>query len=101
MRADGPEKPGEGALRLLVFCAGLGMVTLASPLSCERATNRHQLLHDLPFTRLAVVNPCLAFQRKRGAAKRAAVAGVKEVSPQSIDRPGMATIVGGSFSLKP
>ena len=76
------------------------MMAFSSPLSRKRAANRHQLLHDLAFTRLTVVNPCLAFQCKRGAAKRAAVTGVKEVPPQGIDRPRMPTIAGGSFSLK-
>jgi hypothetical protein len=76
------------------------MMALSSPLSRECAANRHQLFDNLAFTRLAVVNPWLAIQRERCTAKRTALAGFKEMPPQGINSPRIATIAGSGFSLK-
>jgi hypothetical protein len=75
-------------------------MALSLPLACKGTANRHQLFDNLAFTQLAVVNPWLAIQRERCTAKRAALAGFKEMPPQGINRPRIATIVGSGFSLK-
>jgi hypothetical protein len=75
-------------------------MALSSPLAREGTGNRHQLFDNLAFTPLAVINPWLAIQRERCTTKRAALAGFKEMPPQGINRPRIATIAGSGFSLK-
>lgn len=67
--------------RLRVSGFGRAWAALLSPLSSERTTNRHQLLNNLAFTHLTVVNSRLTIQSKRCAAKRSALACIKEMPP--------------------
>lgn len=76
------------------------MATLSPPFSNERAANGHQLLHNLAFPHLAVVNSWLTIQSKCCAAKRAALACFKEMPAQSLDRPRVAAITNSGFGLK-